>query len=88
MVHRQGETIAKEGRGIRTFKEYVGENHIAGVLFDCFLVRNVVALSGERVIERDGSQFANLPKCKHAGQSKKPARTVDLEPSAAMTQVA
>ena len=85
MVHRQGETIAKEGRGIRTFKEYVGENHIAGVLLDCCLVRNVVALSGKRVIEGDSSQFANLPKCKHAAQSKKPARTVDLGPSTAMT---
>jgi hypothetical protein len=61
-VNGHGEIIAKEGRGIRTFKEYVGESEIMGILLDCFLVRNVVWLSSERVIEGDASQFANLPE--------------------------
>ena len=84
-MDRYGETIAKEGRRIRSFEEYVGKNQITSVLLDCFLVRNMVGLSGERVIERDASQFANLAKCKDVLQTEGFARTVDLDPSAATT---
>ena len=75
---------------MRTFKEYVGESDIMGILLMFFVVRNLVRLSGERVTERDASQVANLPQilCEHAIHIEKCTRTVDLDPSAATTYIA